>query len=175
MPQPHLVVWTCVGLLATAAPAAAIAPTHAPDRAAYTSIRHVAEAVDHSGRTVHGKASFYAKKFDGRKMANGRTYDPDSNVAASKTLPLGTTAKVVNLANGKTAKVKVEDRGPYVHGRVIDVTPKVAEKLHMKHKGTAPVAVKPILVPQPDGSFKLGTGAVGTPNQPAVQELAAGD
>lgn len=173
MPHPHLVVWTCVGLIATAAPATAITPTHAPDRVADTALRHVAEAVDHSGRTVHGEASFYAKKFDGRKMANGRTYDPDSNVAASKTLPLGTTAKVVNLANGKTAKVKVEDRGPYARGRVLDVTPKVAGKLDMKHAGTAPVAVKPILVPQADGGFKLGTGAIGTPRPPTTQELAA--
>jgi len=85
--------------------------------------------------------------------------NPESNVAASKTLPLGTTAKVTNLSNGKSATVKVEDRGPYVKGRVVDVSPKVAEQLDLKHKGVAPVEVKPITVPQPDGAVKLGAGA----------------
>jgi len=114
---------------------------------------------DHSGRKVVGKASFYAKQFDGKKMANGHRFNPGTDVAASKTLPLGTTAKVVNLDNGKAATVTVEDRGPYVRGRMLDVSPKVAETLSMKKSGIAHVVVKPITVPQPDGRVKLGAGA----------------
>src|SRR5579862_8617920 len=81
--------------------------------------------IDHSGRKEKGRASFYAHHFDNRKMANGKPFNPNTNVAASKTLPLGTTARVTNLDNGKTATVHVEDRGPYIDGRVVDVTPKV--------------------------------------------------
>jgi rare lipoprotein A len=66
---------------------------------------------------------------------------------------------VTNLENGKTATVKVEDRGPYVDGRVVNLTPEVAENLGMKHQGVAPVVVKPIAVPQPDGGVKRGAGA----------------
>jgi rare lipoprotein A len=115
--------------------------------------------VDHSGRKEKGKASFYASRFAHQKMADGRRMNPNSNVAASKSLPLGSVAKVTNLENGKTATVKVEDRGPYVDGRVVDVSPKVAEHLDLKHTGVAPVMVKPVTVPQPDGSIKLGAGA----------------
>jgi rare lipoprotein A len=119
--------------------------------------------IDHSGRKQIGKASYYAKHFDGRKMANGDHFRPTASVAASKTLPLGTTAKVTNLHTGKSATVTVEDRGPYVRGRVMDVTPKVAEKLGMTKHGTAQVVVKPITVPQPNGGVKLGAGAAETP------------
>jgi rare lipoprotein A len=92
-------------------------------------------------------------------MADGRRFDPNSNVAASKTLPIGTTAKVTNLRNGKSATVRVEDRGPFVDGRVVDLTPKVANELKIREAGVAPVAVAPIAVPQPDGGVKLGAGA----------------
>jgi rare lipoprotein A len=119
--------------------------------------------IDHSGRKEIGEASFYAGHFDGRKMADGHRFNPDANVAASKTLPIGTTAKVTNLETGKSAIVSVEDRGPHVDGRVLDVSPKVAENLDMKKSGTAKVVVKPITVPQPDGEVKLGAGAAETP------------
>jgi rare lipoprotein A len=85
--------------------------------------------------------------------------DPNSNVAASKTLPLGSVAKVTNLNTGKTETVKIEDRGPYVKGRVVDLPSKVATQLDIKEKGVVPVEVKPITLPQPDGGVKLGAGA----------------
>jgi rare lipoprotein A len=128
--------------------------------------------IDHSGRKETGKASFYAQHFDGRKTANGERFNPNTNTAASKTLPIGTTAKVINLATGKAATVTVNDRGPYVAGRTLDVSPKVAAKLKMKHSGVAPVVVEPISVPQPDGKVKLGAGAATAPPkaiQAAVQ------
>src|SRR3954447_10947984 len=115
--------------------------------------------IDRSGRKEKGKASYYAHRFAHRKMADGRKMDPNSNIAASKNLPLGSVAKVTNLDNGKTATVKIEDRGPYVKGRVVDVAPKVANQLEMKQQGTAPVEVKPVTLPQSDESVKLGAGA----------------
>jgi rare lipoprotein A len=115
--------------------------------------------IDHSGRNEKGRVSYYASSFANKTMANGRPMDPHSNVAASKTLPLGSTAKVTNLQNGKTATVRIEDRGPYVKGRVVDVSPKVADQLDLKHQGVASAVVKPITVPQPDGAVKLGAGA----------------
>jgi rare lipoprotein A len=119
------------------------------------------QGLDHSGKTHKGRASYYAGKFNGRKMADGTRYNPNSNAAASKTLPLGTRARVTNLETGKSDVVEVRDRGPYVPGRIMDVTPKVADKLEMKKDGVAPVEVKPIEVPQPDGSVKPGSGAGG--------------
>lgn len=115
--------------------------------------------VDHSGRKEKGRASFYAHHFANRKMADGRRMNPNTNIAASKQLPLGSVAKVTNLDNGKTATVKIEDRGPYVDGRVVDLAPKVANELSIDKKGVAPVEVKPITVPSSDGQIKLGAGA----------------
>jgi rare lipoprotein A len=121
---------------------------------------HGRARIDHSGRKEKGRASFYAREFARRRMADGRPMNPNADVVASKTLPLGTTAAVTNLKNGKTATVKVEDRGPYVDGRVVDLSPKVARELEIsKKEGLAPVEVKPIAVPQPDGQVKLGAGA----------------
>ena len=118
--------------------------------------------LDRSGKTRKGKASYYGKNFYSKKMADGTPMDPQSNVAASKTLPLGTRAKVTNLENGKTEEVEIKDRGPYVKNRIVDVSPKTADKLGLKENGTAAVEVKPVEVPQSDGSVKQGTGAAGT-------------
>ncbi len=115
--------------------------------------------IDHSGRTQKGRASYYATRFAHRKMADGRRMDPESNVAASKTLPLGTVAKVTNLNSGKSETVNIQDRGPYVDGRIVDLSPKVADRLDLKEKGVVPVEVKPLTLPQPDGEVKLGSGA----------------
>lgn len=115
--------------------------------------------LDRSGEARTGKASYYGKQFHGKTMADGTPMNPEANIAASRTLPLGTKAEVVNLNNGKSEVVEIRDRGPYVDGRIVDVSPKVAEKLDMKEDGVAPVVVKPIEVPLPDGSIKLGAGA----------------
>jgi len=126
-------------------------------------------AIDHSGRKQAGRGSYYAKHFAHRKTASGSRLDTNSNAAASKTLPFGTTAKVTNLSNGKSALVKVEDRGPFVRGRVVDVTPKVADELGLGKAGVTPVEVAPIAVPQRDGAVKLGAGAADA----SPQEVAA--
>lgn len=115
--------------------------------------------IDHSGRKETGRASFYASKFAGRKMADGRKMNPNHNVAASKTLPLGTTTKVTQLETGKTTIVTIQDRGALVGSRVIDVSPKAAKQLGLERQGFASVEVSPITVPQKDGGVKLDAGA----------------
>ncbi|HYD63195.1 MAG TPA: septal ring lytic transglycosylase RlpA family protein [Noviherbaspirillum sp.] len=111
------------------------------------SAKQKKHTVDLSGKARKGKASYYGKKFHGKKMADGTPMDPNANIAASKTLPLGTKAKVTNLENGKSEIVEIRDRGPYVDGRIVDVTPRVAEKLGMKKDGVATVEVKPLELP----------------------------
>lgn len=128
--------------------------------------------IDRSGRTEKGRASYYANRFKNRKMADGRRMNPNSNIAASKNLPLGSVAKVTNLDNGKTATVKIEDRGPYVDGRVVDLAPKVAGQLDIKHRGVAPVMVKPITLPESDGQVKLGAGAAEASPQELTSAIA---
>jgi rare lipoprotein A len=124
--------------------------------------------IDSSGRKEAGKATYYRPKPGHRQTASGKPLDPQAHVAASKTLPLGTTAKITDIETGKSDTVMIEDRGPFVKGRVVDVTPGVAEQIGLDKKtGMAPVVVAPITVPQPDGSLKLGAGAAEPPNAPA--------
>lgn len=80
-------------------------------------------------------------------MADGTPFNPASNAAASKTLSLGTTARVTNLKNGRTTMVKIRDRGPHRAGRIIDVSPESADALGMKRDGVAPVAIAPLTPP----------------------------
>lgn len=74
------------------------------------------------GYTQSGKASFYADKFESRKTASGEIYRQSLKTAAHKRLPFGTKLKVTNLANGKSVVVRVNDRGPFVSGRIIDLS-----------------------------------------------------
>jgi rare lipoprotein A len=97
-----------------------------------------------SPKPQRGKASVYSKSFHGKKMANGETFSTGSTAAASKTLPLGTKAKVTNLENGKSAEVTIKDRGNLPPGRIVDVSPKTAGQLGITDKkGLAPVKVEP--------------------------------
>jgi rare lipoprotein A len=117
------------------------------------------ESIDQSGRKQTGRASYYAPHFANRRMADGGRFNPNSNMAASRTLPFGTTAKVTNLNNGRSALVQVEDRGPREHSRIMDVTPKVAAQLGMKKSGAVPVVIAPIVVAESNGAMQLGAGA----------------
>jgi rare lipoprotein A len=170
----NVLLWIGCGMGAAGSAAAAIPSPDSPRaREEAQQLDHLPAvtpsgkaAIDHSGRKQKGRASYYAAKFTHRKMASGNRMNPQAHVAASKTLLLGTTARVVNLRNGKTAVVRVEDRGPFVAGRVMDVTFKVAQELEMTNRGVVPVEVKPIAVPQPNGEMKLGAGAADlTPQQ----------
>lgn len=89
-----------------------------------------------------GKASFYADKFNGRTTASGARFSQRKRTAAHRTLPFGTKLKVKNLDNGKTVRVRVNDRGPFVQGRMIDLSKKAARKLGMLQQGVANVEIK---------------------------------
>jgi rare lipoprotein A len=86
-----------------------------------------------------GAASWYGPGFHGRKTASGDRFDQHELTAAHKKLPLGTKATVTNLKNGKTVEVEINDRGPYVGGRILDLSKAAAERLGMKKAGTTPV------------------------------------
>ena len=86
-----------------------------------------------------GQASWYGPGFHGRKTASGERFNQHALTAAHRKLPLGTRATVVNLANGKSVEVEINDRGPYARGRILDLSKAAAERLGMKHSGTAPV------------------------------------
>ena len=100
-------------------------------------------------------------------MADGVPMDPQGDNAASRTLPLGTTAKVTNVETGKTAIVTIEDRGPYVDGRLVDLSPATAAKIGLTpRKGITKVVVAPIAVPLPDGKVKVGAAASEPADEP---------
>lgn len=89
-----------------------------------------------------GEASFYGDGFQGRKTASGERFDQSRPTAASKDLPLGSKAEVTNLETGRSVEVTVNDRGPYVEGRIIDLSKKAAKEVGLtKQEGTAPVEV----------------------------------
>ena len=89
-----------------------------------------------------GKASFYAKKFHGRKTASGERLHQDSLTCAHRTYPFGTKLKVYNPANGRSVVVRVTDRGPFVRGRIIDLSWRAAKELDIISQGVATVFVQ---------------------------------
>ena len=97
------------------------------------------------GFTQRGEASWYGKKFHGRKTSSGEVYDMYAMTAAHKNLPLPTYVRVTNLNNGRSTVVKVNDRGPFHGNRIIDLSYSAARKLDMVRAGVAPVEVVALL------------------------------
>lgn len=97
------------------------------------------------GRVVdYGRASWYGPTFNGHRTANGEIYNQNAFTAAHRTLPFNTFVKVIDLDNGRSVVVRINDRGPYARGRIIDLSYAAAKKLHMVGPGTA--RVKLVLV-----------------------------
>lgn len=116
--------------------------------------------IDRTGRPRVGIASYYANFFAGRKMANGARMDPRGNNAASRTLPLGTVARVTNLSTHRSAIVRIEDRGPYVEGRIVDLSPSTAHQLGITRRaGIARVRVTPLRVPLQGEDIRLASAS----------------
>jgi rare lipoprotein A len=140
-----------LGLILCAAVAAlgAASPARAIDKDRYETPKSVASVpLDRSGKSRLGKASFYAPMFAGRIMADGTPMRPQGNNAASKTLPLGTVARVTNLKTGKSAVVRIRDRGPYVKGRIVDLSPATARQIGLaRQDGITEVEVVPLILP----------------------------
>ena len=113
-----------------------------------------------------GKASFYSKRFSGRKTASGERLHHDSLTCAHRTYPFGTMLKVTNPANGQSVIVRVTDRGPYVRGRIIDLSVRAAREIGIIAQGIAPVVVErynPSVIPfKPDDYIELPDFEIGT-------------
>lgn len=90
---------------------------------------------------LSGVASYYSDVFTGKKTASGQQYDKYKLTAAHRTLPLGTKIKVTRLDNGRAVVVKVNDRGPYVKGRIVDLSRLAAEKIGLTSVGKAQVQI----------------------------------
>lgn len=89
-----------------------------------------------------GTASYYAEKFEGRKTASGAVFRNSKRTAAHKTLPFGSRVKVKNLKTGRSVRVKINDRGPFVNGRIIDLSQKSARKIGMLRDGITEVEIR---------------------------------
>jgi rare lipoprotein A len=96
------------------------------------------------GQVQTGKASFYADKFEGSPTASGEKYKHNKLTAAHKSLPFGTKVRVTNLANNETVEVIINDRGPYVENRIVDLSKSAAEKLGFINQGLAEVKLEVI-------------------------------
>lgn len=96
------------------------------------------------GKTFDGIASWYGPNFHAKATSNGETYNMHAHTAASKTLPMNTIVKVFNKDNGKTTIVRINDRGPFVDGRIIDLSNAAAKDIDMVQKGTAKVRIEVI-------------------------------
>ncbi len=88
-----------------------------------------------------GEASWYGPGFNGKKTANGETFNMNKLTAAHKKLPFGTKVKVTNLQNGKSVIVRINDRGPFVKGRIIDLSKKAAQQIDLIKAGHTPVKI----------------------------------
>jgi rare lipoprotein A len=93
-------------------------------------------------RTYQGIASFYGRAFAGRPTATGERFNPEAMTAAHRTLPFGTQVRVTNTRNGRSVVVRINDRGPFIRGRIIDVSRGAARSLGMINSGLAPVTVE---------------------------------
>ncbi|HNS73012.1 MAG TPA: septal ring lytic transglycosylase RlpA family protein [bacterium] len=98
--------------------------------------------------TETGIASFMADELHGRMTASGELYDMRNLTAAHPSLPFGTLVEVVNLANGRSVKVRINDRGPYVAGRIIDLSFQAARDLELTERGSGKVEVRVIEMPR---------------------------
>ena len=119
------------------------------------------EAAQDEAHELSGYASWYGGKFQGRLTANGERFDTNELTAAHKTLPFDTTVEVRHLGNGRTVTVRINDRGPFVAGRVIDLSRAAADALRMTAEGIA--AVEITVLSTPDLRFTLQIGSFGLP------------
>ncbi len=121
-------------LLAALAVAAAVGIVTAPGSSSAQASESLRVA-----QTVSGPASWYGARFHGRRTANGERFDKNAMTAAHRSLPFGTRVRVTNQRNGRTVVVRINDRGPFVGNRVIDLSRAAADAVGMVRSGVAPV------------------------------------
>lgn len=100
------------------------------------------------GVVQRGIASFYHDSLHGRRTASGQVYNKDEMSAAHRTLPLGTKVRVTDVASGRSILVRINDRGPFVRGRIIDLSRRAASELKLIRRGIAPVKVEVVSLPR---------------------------
>lgn len=148
LPRHHrLTAWRVLSLATLMLLADSVSPATALPEAAQVpspslpaAVRNV--AVYPAARSVIGTASWYGGRHNGRPTACGETHAPNLRTAAHRSLPFGTLLRVTNLKNGKTSLVRVNDRGPYVAGRAIDLSERAARDLAMLDDGLAHVRLE---------------------------------
>ena len=141
-------------------------PRHAVPRSAAHPV------VVHPGDTEEGIASWYGHPYHGRAAANGEIYDMEKMTAAHRTLPFNTWVRVYDLDNNKTIDVRITDRGPFVDGRIIDLSHAAARELEMIGPGTARVRIEVIRAP-PDAVPGAVRGPGGRLPRPGERRAAA--
>lgn len=135
------------------------APSNAPTRPPVSTGAPAQSAVP-GEYTEQGVASWYGAPFNGRRTSNGEIYDMYQLTAAHRTLPFGAVVRVTNLGNGKQVNVRINDRGPFVANRVIDLSYSAAEAIGMVGPGTAEVRLDVVAGPDPNvGFFAVQVGA----------------
>jgi rare lipoprotein A len=110
--------------------------------ARYADTREILTSSIQKGSVLIGKASYYGKKFHGRKTANGEIFDMYSMTAAHRQLPFNTILEITNKENGKSVQVRINDRGPFKADRIVDLSYQAARKLDMLKKGVVMVEVR---------------------------------
>lgn len=130
-------------------------------------------APDLQGHAMEGIASWYGKKFHGRRTANGEIYDMHILTAAHKTLPFHTLVRVTRLDENRSVVVRINDRGPFVAGRIIDLSYAAARRLGIAETGTAPVRLQPVsatvsLQPPVERGLRVQAGAFSLPENAAA-------
>jgi rare lipoprotein A len=115
------------------------------------------------GAVEYGYASWYGNPYHGRRTSSGEIYDMYAFTAAHRTLPLGTEVEVVNLENGKKVEVRINDRGPFVDGRIIDLSLSAARTIGVVGPGTALVRLKLLRVPGVTAPPPAGSAAAAAP------------
>jgi rare lipoprotein A len=111
------------------------------------------------GWTETGEASWYGPGFNGKRTASGEVYDMEAMTAAHRQLPFGTRVRVYNLDNGREAVVRINDRGPFAHGRIIDLSKAGAREIGMLGTGTAEVQLEIVDAPAPLSCSLVQVGA----------------
>jgi rare lipoprotein A len=100
------------------------------------------------GTVQRGQASWYGERHHGRKTASGERFDMNDLTAAHRTLPMGSQVRVTNQRNGRTVEVRINDRGPYSRGRIIDLSRAAARVIGMIQAGVVPVTVEVLSIPR---------------------------
>ena len=121
---------------------------------------------------LEGLASYYAEPYHGRKTANGETFDTyQAMTAAHRTLPFNTMVRVTNMSNGREVDVRINDRGPFIDGRVIDLSLRAAREIDLVRPGIAPVKLKILKSDQAEKSATFAVQVAAFENSQAAEDL----